>query len=322
MRTDHPIATAAVHGTLELLVSSLPARALDLPAERSELVRACVASGIGVSRPDGRTAERVDSSHPYVRFDPDLCIACGRCVRMCDEVQGTYALTLAGRGPDTVLVAGAGDRWIDSPCVACGGCVDACPTGALFEVGLHDPRPIETITSTTCGYCGVGCSLDVHVRDDTVAAVTPARDGPEPRARLRQGPVRPRVRPSRRQADQPTGTARRPAAACHLGRGTGPGRPELRRILAEHGPDSVAAISSARATNEENYLLQKLMRAVIGNNNVDNCSRLCHAPSAAGLVAAFGLSGGTNSSTTWTGPTASCSSVPIPRRHTLSSARV
>ena len=113
-----------------------------------------------------------------MRFDPDLCIACGRCVRMCDEVQGTYALTLAGRGPDTVLVAGAGDRWIDSPCVACGGCVDACPTGALFEVGLHDPRPIETITSTTCGYCGVGCSLDVHVRDDTVAAVTPARDGP------------------------------------------------------------------------------------------------------------------------------------------------
>ena len=84
----------------------------------------------------------------------------------------------------------------------------------------------------------------------------------------------------------------------------------------------MAAISSARATNEENYLLQKLMRAVIGNNNVDNCSRLCHAPSAAGLVAAFGLSGGTNSSTTWTGPTASCSSVPIPRRHTLSSARV
>ena len=93
VRTDHPIATAAVHGTLELLVSSLPARALDLPAERSELVRACVASGVGVSPPDGRTAERVDSSHPYVRFDPDLCIACGRCVRMCDEVQGTYALT-------------------------------------------------------------------------------------------------------------------------------------------------------------------------------------------------------------------------------------
>ena len=215
---------------------------------------------------------------------------------MCDEVQGTYALTLAGRGPDTVLVAGAGDRWIDSPCVACGGCVDACPTGALFEVGLHDPRPIETITSTTCGYCGVGCSLDVHVRDDTVAAVTPALDGPVNRghacvkgrfahafARAGDRLTSPLVRRGGRL--QP---ATWDEALDLVGR-------ELRRILAEHGPDSVAAISSARATNEENYLLQKLMRAVIGNNNVDNCSRLCHAPSAAGLVAAFGLSGGTNS---------------------------
>ena len=136
VRTDHPTATAAVRGTLELLASSLPTRAFDLPAERSELVRACAAYGVTTPPPDDRAADRVDSSHPYVHFDPDLCISCGRCVRMCDEVQGTYALTLAGRGPDTVLVAGAGDRWINSPCVACGGCVDACPTGALFEIGF------------------------------------------------------------------------------------------------------------------------------------------------------------------------------------------
>jgi formate dehydrogenase major subunit len=296
VRTDHPTATAAVRGTLELLVSSLPARALELPPEQSELVRACAASGIAAPAPDDRTADRVDASHPYVRFDPDLCIACGRCVRMCDEVQGTYALTLAGRGPDTVLVAGAGDRWIDSPCVACGGCVDACPTGALFEVGLHDPRPIETITRTTCGYCGVGCSLDVHVRDDTVAAVTPATDGPVNRG---HACVKGRFAHAfARAGDRLTSPLVRRDGRLHpatwdealdlVGR-------ELRRILAEQGPDSVAAISSARATNEENYLLQKLMRAVIGTNNVDNCSRLCHAPSAAGLVAAFGLSGGTNS---------------------------
>lgn len=159
VRTDHPVASGAVRGTLELLVSSLPARAFDTPLERSELVRACGALGVAATPPDGRTADRVDSSHPYVHFDPDLCIACGRCVRMCDEVQGTYALSLAGRGPDTVLVAGAGDRWIDSPCVSCGGCVDACPTGAIFESGFHDPRPIETITRTTCGYCGVAAAL-------------------------------------------------------------------------------------------------------------------------------------------------------------------
>jgi formate dehydrogenase major subunit len=296
VRTDHPTATEAVHGTLELLVSSLPARALDLPPERSELVRACAASGVAGSPPDGRTADRVDSSHPYVHFDPDLCISCGRCVRMCDEVQGTYALTLAGRGPDTVLVAGAGDRWIDSPCVGCGGCADACPTGAIFEPGLHDLRPIETITRTTCGYCGVGCSLDVQVREDAVAAITPALDGPVNRghacvkgrfahafARSRDRLTRPLVR-----RDGRLQLATWDEALGLVGQ-------KLRRIIDEHGPDAVAAISSARATNEENYLLQKLMRAVVGTNNVDNCSRLCHAPSAAGLVAAFGLSGGTHS---------------------------
>jgi formate dehydrogenase alpha subunit len=296
VRTDHPTATAAVRGTLELLASSLPARAFDLPAEHSELVRACAAYGVTAPPPDGRTADSLDSSHPYVHFDPDLCISCGRCVRMCDEVQGTYALTLAGRGPDTVLVAGAGDRWIDSPCVACGGCVDACPTGALFELGFRDPRPIETITRTTCGYCGVGCSLDVHARDDAVAAVTPALDGPVNRghacvkgrfahafARSRDRLTSPLIR--RDGQLQPATWAE---ALGLIGR-------ELRRTIAQHGPDSVAAISSARATNEENYLLQKLMRTAIGTNNVDNCSRLCHAPSAAGFVAAFGLSGGTNS---------------------------
>ena len=106
VRTDHPTATAAVRGTLELLASSLPTRAFDLPAERSELVRACAAYGVTTPPPDGRAADGVDSSHPYVHFDPDLCISCGRCVRMCDEVQGTFALTLAGRGADTVLAPG------------------------------------------------------------------------------------------------------------------------------------------------------------------------------------------------------------------------
>ena len=159
-------------------MSSLPARAFDLPPERSELVHACAAYGVTAPPPDGRTADRVDSSHPYVHFDPDLCISCGRCVRMCDEVQGTYALTLAGRGPDTVLVAGAGDRWIDSPCVGCGGCVDACPTGRPLRDRLYRSAADRDDHPHHLRLLRCGLHLDVHVRDDAVAAVTPALDGP------------------------------------------------------------------------------------------------------------------------------------------------
>jgi formate dehydrogenase alpha subunit len=297
VRSDDPIARSAVRTTLELFLSELPERALDVPEERSELVRACRAYGVETSRFPGARLERpADDSHPYVKFDPDLCIACGRCVRMCDEVQGTFALELAGRGFPTVVAAGTNGRWIDSDCVACGGCVDSCPTGALSEPGLIDLRPVERSVQTTCGYCGVGCSLEVHTRGDEVAAVTPALDGPVNRGhacvkgRFAHGFVRSGDRlttPLVRRDGQLVEASWDEALATIAER--------LGSILAEHGPRSIAAISSARATNEENYLLQKLMRTVVGSHNVDNCSRLCHAPSAAGLVASLGLSGGSNS---------------------------
>jgi formate dehydrogenase alpha subunit len=297
VRTDDPSVQAEVRTTLELLVSELPDHALELAPERSELVRLCTELGVDGSRFAGaRHARGVDHSHPYVKLDRDLCIACGRCVRMCDEVQGTFALELAGRGFDTVVVPGTTGIWAESDCVACGGCADTCPTGALSEPGLLDPRPTESVTATTCGYCGVGCTLDVHVRDDAVAAVKPNRSAPVNRGhacvkgRFSHGFVR-----SPERLTQPLvrrGGALEPASweeALDLVAAT------LTRVRAEHGPRAIAAISSARATNEENYLLQKLMRAVVGTNSVDNCSRLCHSPSAAGLTAAFGLSGGTHS---------------------------
>jgi formate dehydrogenase major subunit len=187
IRTDDPAARSSARLALELLVSQLPARALDVPADRSELVLACQHFGVTGSRFDGATRKLgVDHSHPYVKLDRDLCIACNRCVRMCAEVQGTFALSLAGRGFDTVVAAGTGGEWVSSPCVACGGCVDSCPSGALSEPGLLDPRPISRTTTTTCGYCGVGCSLRVHVRDEEVAAIARTRPR-QPRPCLRQG---------------------------------------------------------------------------------------------------------------------------------------
>ncbi|MFD1546070.1 formate dehydrogenase subunit alpha [Nonomuraea guangzhouensis] len=282
---------------VELIVSALPSYALDGGPGGGELARVCHSLGIAPQAAQGLGGRGRDDSHPYVHLDRDLCIACGRCVRMCAEVQGTFALTLVGRGADTVVAPGTGGLWADSDCVACGGCVDSCPTGALTEPGLpivgRTPEPART--RTTCGYCGVGCSLDVLTRDGGVVAVLPDHDGPVNRGhacvkgRFAHGFLRSPERlthPLLRRDGRLEPVSWREALE-HVARG-------LRAAVAEGGPDAVAAISSARATNEENYLLQKFMRVVIGTNNVDNCSRLCHAPSAAGLTATFGLSGGTD----------------------------
>ncbi|MET8311849.1 formate dehydrogenase subunit alpha [Micromonospora sp. NPDC005173] len=300
VHTDDPVARRSAQLSLELLVSQLPARALDVPADRSELVRTCEYFGVTGSRFDGAIRTRgVDHSHPYVKLDRDLCIACNRCVRMCAEVQGTFALSLAGRGFDTVVAAGSGGDWVSSPCVACGGCVDTCPSGALSEPGLLDARPISRTTTTTCGYCGVGCSLRVHVRDDEVAAITPVHGAPVNRGhacikgrfahaftRSRDRLTTPLMRRGGR--DSPLEPASWAEALTMVAT-------RLAEIRDRHGPDAIGMISSARATNEENYLAQKFARAVLGTNNVDNCSRLCHAPSAVGLTASFGYAGGTNS---------------------------
>ncbi|WKX69002.1 molybdopterin-dependent oxidoreductase [Streptomyces sp. XD-27] len=284
---------------VEVIASALPPRAL-AAGSRSELAQACRSVGIGPEAARGGGDRGGDESHPYVRLDRDLCIACGRCVRMCAEVQGTFALTLVGRGADTVVAPGTGGPWAESDCVACGGCVDTCPTGAITEPGparglTSATVPAEVRTRTTCGYCGVGCALDVVARDGEVAAVLPARDGPVNRGhacvkgRFAHGyltsPERLTQPLMRRDGRlEPVGWDE---ALDRVARG-------LRAAVEAGGPDAVAAISSARATNEENYLVQKFLRVAIGTNNVDNCSRLCHSPSAAGLAASFGLPGGTD----------------------------
>ena len=163
VQTDAAESRRAARGALELIASSLPERALSQAAGPGELVRACEA--LEVDREDfgGEHLERgTDLSHPYIKLDRDLCIACGRCVRMCNEVQGTFALELAGRGFATVVAPATGGPWADSDCVACGGCVDTCPTGALFEPTPGSPEGgAQRTVETTCGYCGVGCALDV-----------------------------------------------------------------------------------------------------------------------------------------------------------------
>ena len=293
IRTADEATVSSARETLELMVSRLPARALDVPG--TELAAVCEQLGVGRDRFGEGMGYELDLSHPYVKLDRDLCIACGRCVRMCDEVQGTFALELVGRGGDIVVAAGSGNAWVESDCVACGGCVDSCPTGAIFEAGFADGAPVESTVTTTCGYCGVGCTLDVHLADGRIAAVTPNHASPLNRGhacvkgRFAHAFVRSPDRlttPLLRRNDElaPASWAEAITFATD----------SLRSIRDRHGADAIAMISSARMTNEENYLAQKLMRAVIGSNNVDNCSRICHAPTAAGLTASLGLAGGTN----------------------------
>ncbi|CAM01730.1 formate dehydrogenase major subunit [Saccharopolyspora erythraea NRRL 2338] len=296
VRRDNPHVRLAARGALELIVSELPPRALDVPADRSELVRACDHFGITTTSFTGEAHRRgLDHSHPYVKLDRDLCIACGRCVAMCSEVQGTFALELVGRGFDTVVSPGAGEPWVDSPCVGCGGCVDSCPTGALSEPELLDPRPLTGTVTTTCGYCGVGCTLDVHLRGGEVAVITPTRSAPVNRG---HACIKGRFAHTFTRADDrlTTPLIRRDGQLQETSWDDALGfvADQLTAIRAQHGPDAIGMISSARATNEENYLAQKFVRTVIGTNTIDNCSRLCHAPSAAGLTASFGLAGGTN----------------------------
>lgn len=245
---------------------------------------------------DGRREPIQDRSNPFFTFDNLACISCARCVRACDEIQGTFALTMVGRGFASRPMAGNGRGFDASNCVSCGACVKECPTGALQEKTIADLGPPTQWTRTTCAYCGVGCLFETGTREGRVVTMVPADDGPsnlghacmkgrfgwtyiyaEDRLRV------PRVRSGDRWEDIPWERALDRIAA------------EFSRLTARYGTDAVATISSSRGTNEENYLFAKFMRCVIGTNHIDNCARVCHSATVTGMMETLGASAATNS---------------------------
>ncbi|MFS8152271.1 formate dehydrogenase subunit alpha [Vreelandella titanicae] len=237
-----------------------------------------------------------DESNPYFTFDPSKCILCSRCVRACDEVQGTFALTIDGRGFESKVSAGQSDAFMDSDCVSCGACVQACPTATLMEKSVIDHGVPDHSVVTTCAYCGVGCSFEAQMKGDQLVRMVPYKGGDANhghscvKGRFAFGytthPDRLTTPMIRDSIDQPWREASWEEAISFAAN-------RLKSIQAEHGRESIGGITSSRCTNEETYLVQKLIRAAFGNNNTDTCARVCHSPTGYGLKTTLGESAGT-----------------------------
>ena len=238
----------------------------------------------------------LDQSNPYFTYEPSKCIVCSRCVRACEEVQGTFALTIAGRGFDSVVSPGMEESFFGSECVSCGACVQACPTATLNEKSVIDIGTPEHSVVTTCAYCGVGCSFKAEMRGDEVVRMVPYKDGKANRGHScvkgrfawgytnhKDRILKPMIR---ERITDPWCEVSWEEAIAHTAS-------EFKRIQTKYGKRSIGGITSSRCTNEETFVVQKLVRAAFGNNNVDTCARVCHSPTGYGLKTTFGTSAGT-----------------------------
>ncbi|MFZ8979793.1 MAG: formate dehydrogenase subunit alpha [Candidatus Nanopelagicales bacterium] len=300
VRTQTPRVEELRRNVMELYISDHPLDCLTCPANGDcELQDMAGVVGLREVRygydGENHLDAPTDDSNPYFSFDESKCIVCSRCVRACDEIQGTLALTIVGRGFDSKVSPG-GRSFFDSECVSCGACVQACPTATLEEKSVIDlGMPTRTV-QTTCAYCGVGCSFNAELRGDELVRMVPTKDGGANeghscvKGRFAWGyathtdrVLTPLVRES---IDEPWREASWEEAI-------GFAADRIRDIQSRHGVDSVGGITSSRCTNEEVFVVQKMVRAAFGTNNVDTCARVCHSPTGYGLKQTFGTSAGT-----------------------------
>ena len=288
-------------GVMELYISDHPLDCLTCAANGDcELQDQAGAVGLRDVRYgyDGATnmGQPKDQSNPYFDFDPSKCIVCSRCVRACEEVQGTFALTIENKGFESRVAPSQGGDFLGSECVSCGACVQACPTASLIEKKVVETGTPDRAVVTTCAYCGVGCTFRAEMRGQELVRMVPWKDGKANRghscvkgrfawgyAQHKDRILNPMLRSS---VDEPWREVSWEEAIAHTAS-------EFRRIQAKYGTRSIGGITSSRCTNEETFLVQKLIRQGFGNNNVDTCARVCHSPTGYGLKTTFGTSAGT-----------------------------
>ncbi|WP_295548916.1 formate dehydrogenase subunit alpha [uncultured Pseudacidovorax sp.] len=301
VRTQSPKLQKLRKGVMELYISDHPLDCLTCSANGNcELQDMAGVTGLRNVRYgfDGANhlASAKDESNPYFSYDPSKCIVCNRCVRACEETQGTFALTISGRGFESRVSPGQDQPFMESECVSCGACVEACPTATLQEKSVIELGQPEHSVITTCAYCGVGCAFKAEMKGTQVVRMVPWKDGKANeghscvKGRFAWGYATHQDRITtpmiRAKITDPWREVSWEEAIAHAAS-------EFRRIQAKYGQDSIGGITSSRCTNEETYLVQKLIRAAFGNNNVDTCARVCHSPTGYGLGQTFGTSAGT-----------------------------
>lgn len=286
---------------MELYISDHPLDCLTCPSNGDcELQDMAGAVGLREVRygfdGDNHLDTEKDTSNPYFTFDPSKCIVCSRCVRACEEVQGTFALTVDGRGFDSRIAAGQDETFLASDCVSCGACIQACPTSTLIENNVINMGQPEHSVVTTCAYCGVGCAFKAEMKGEQVIRMVPYKGGEanqghscvKGRFAFGYATHKDRIKePMIRDAiDQPWRKVSWEEAIAFAAT-------RLKAVQAKYGRESIGGITSSRCTNEETYLVQKLIRAGFGNNNTDTCARVCHSPTGYGLKTTLGESAGT-----------------------------
>lgn len=301
VQTQTPALQSLRKGVMELYISDHPLDCLTCPANGDcELQDMAGVTGLRHVRYGFDGANHLndtkDESNPYFTYDPSKCIVCNRCVRACEETQGTYALTISGRGFESRVTPGQAESFMASECVSCGACVQACPTATLQEKSIIWLGQPEHSVLTTCAYCGVGCGFKAQMKGNEVVRMVPWKDGKANeghsciKGRFAWGYATHKDRITkpmiRKTISDPWQEVSWQEAINYAAR-------EFKRIQAKYGRDAVGGITSSRCTNEETYLVQKLIRAAFGNNNVDTCARVCHSPTGYGLGQTLGTSAGT-----------------------------